>query len=353
MTDVKQQVKTGDRSTVVQAATVVIHQGMSDAEVKQFALQVFEENFPRLELVAKETAFTRANELVNHLLQVTDASGHKKFEQLALPRKQNDFINAQKAYAFSDGEEIIKETLCNLINQSLNENNEQSLTSISASVAIQTVANLTKIQLLILAAHYYQHEVAFLRFDTHESFIKSTETHFEKIGIFELGGIKQSDFVHLEAMNCVAINPMRGDSLWSFLLKKYPGVFASGLTDEEVDKAFSQAECDPIGIIECTHNKDKKQVGYLHESQINDELQSGALSIAQATTLKKLLTQKLMNANQVKELFSAHSEKILHISSLWDSSIMNRIRLTTIGKAIGYNVTASRLQAKHLHLQFH
>lgn len=353
VSDIEQKAKAGDGSTVIQGGNIVIHHGMNERDVKELAVRIFEDNMPRLEQAAKETAMRRANELVSEIIiRVGKDQNYKKFERLSTPRKQNDFINAQKAYAFSDGNDILREMLSCLVEKSLAEEEEQSLASVVASVAILAVSSLTREQLMILALRYYLDEISLLKCSTAESFFKYIEEHLEKLNVFDLADAKEADYVHLEAMNCVAINFSKGRGLSGTLLNKYAGFFSNGLSEDEVQTAFADAGCDVIAMVDSLHRAGLKQVGFLYENQIVDAVKKGSISEAQGGVLTSLIKKSLMKDSQVKEIISSSSDKLTQVASALDESLMYRIRLTTVGKAIGYNIVTNKLNAKHISLSF-
>src|SRR5690348_8087958 len=102
MTDyLKQNQKAGDHSTNVQAQRVEIHHhhASSLAEVQQLCMNLFADNFLRLQSIARDTAENRAREITEKFLQELMTRNPAGLEAAAEPDMQAAIFTAQRDYA--------------------------------------------------------------------------------------------------------------------------------------------------------------------------------------------------------------------------------------------------------------
>lgn len=97
--DSNQKQEGGDHSTNLQSKTVTIYQGISYAEAKEIALDVFKANFIQLKQEAAEIAKTRAEEITDVFLEKLNSRNPDAIRNFNEPALQDALFTAQKEYA--------------------------------------------------------------------------------------------------------------------------------------------------------------------------------------------------------------------------------------------------------------
>lgn len=100
-----------------------INYGISPEQAFQIVMDLFNQNFPKLQALAKETAEKRANEFCQEVIQKIVNNGIQDFRVLADPDVQYILYEAQKNYARFGTSEMLN-TLTGLVTQRIAHDNE-------------------------------------------------------------------------------------------------------------------------------------------------------------------------------------------------------------------------------------
>lgn len=98
----KQNVKTGDNSTVNQT----IIKGLSYSEVKEITADLFEQNFPKMIGIAKETVEKRISEFEEKLIEKLKNEKIENLEEFKTPDMLYITYEAQKSYVLCEDKEL-------------------------------------------------------------------------------------------------------------------------------------------------------------------------------------------------------------------------------------------------------
>jgi hypothetical protein len=145
----QQQQTGGDSATNVQAGRDVHIHGLTLADARAVAIDVFKANALELQGIAQITALARADEITREFLEKLYASNPALGNHLADPDVQNVLFQAQKEYARS-GEEDLKRALIDLLAARATETT-RDLRTIALNEAIVSAPKLTEIQRRALA----------------------------------------------------------------------------------------------------------------------------------------------------------------------------------------------------------
>lgn len=147
------QQKTGNNSTSFQAQTIHIHQGVSETEAREIALNVFNNNFTELSSLAMNTARDRAEEITNDFvkkLQKENPGGLNKAQE---PDFQDALFNVQKEYSKS-GDKELGDLLVDLLTDRT-RHPQRTIAQIVLDESIKTAPKLTEDQLAALAVIFF------------------------------------------------------------------------------------------------------------------------------------------------------------------------------------------------------
>ncbi|WP_262250451.1 LPO_1073/Vpar_1526 family protein [Parapedobacter soli] len=106
LNDKIQKQEGGDSSTNLQGHVVNVYQGISYADAKEIALDVFSSNFIQLKNEAAEIAKQRAEEITEALLEKLIERAPDAIEEFKQPGMQDSLFTAQKEYAKSGDKEL-------------------------------------------------------------------------------------------------------------------------------------------------------------------------------------------------------------------------------------------------------
>ena len=119
-----QNQESGDNSTNLQGKTIIINQGLSYADAKEIALDVFKSNFLELSAKAAETAKRRAEELVDNFLNELKQRAPESLNKMEDPGMQYAIFTAQKEYAKTGDKDLSKLLVDILVDRSKQEDRD-------------------------------------------------------------------------------------------------------------------------------------------------------------------------------------------------------------------------------------
>lgn len=131
--------------TTTQIGQQNIYNGMSPKEACQMALDLFYQNFPKLQTIAKETAEKRANEFCQEAVQKIVKNGIEDFSPFSDPDVQYTLYEAQKNYARFGTSDMLN-TLTSLVAERV-EHDKDFILKIAIDKAIEIAPLLTPEQL--------------------------------------------------------------------------------------------------------------------------------------------------------------------------------------------------------------
>lgn len=122
-TNIEVNQKAAPGSNATQIGQQINNYGMTPEQAFQIVMDLFNQNFPKLQALAKETAEKRANEFCQEVIQKIVNNGIQDFSSLADPDVQYILYEAQKNYARFGTSEMLS-TLTELIAKRVVHDNE-------------------------------------------------------------------------------------------------------------------------------------------------------------------------------------------------------------------------------------
>lgn len=144
-TNIEVNQKAAPGSNATQIGQQNIYNGMSPKEACQMALDLFYQNFPKLQTIAKETAEKRANEFCQEAVQKIVKNGIEDFSPFSDPDVQYTLYEAQKNYARFGTSDMLN-TLTSLVTERV-EHDKDFILKIAIDKAIEIAPLLTPEQL--------------------------------------------------------------------------------------------------------------------------------------------------------------------------------------------------------------
>lgn len=144
-TNIEVNQKAAIGGTTTQIGQQNIYNGMSPEQACQVALDLFNQNFPKLQAIAKETAEKRANEFCQEAVQKIVKNGMKDFSPFSDPDIQYTLYEAQKNYARFGTADML-DTLTSLVAERI-EHDKDFILKVSIDKAIEVAPSLTSAQL--------------------------------------------------------------------------------------------------------------------------------------------------------------------------------------------------------------
>lgn len=321
----------GDSSTNIQAGgSVTIHQGLTYANARQIALDVFKDNFLQLAGEAVEVAKKRAEEITESFLDQLQKQHQEGISQAKEPDFQHALFTVQKEYARC-GDKELGDLLVDLLVDRTKQPS-RSILQIVLNESLAVAPKLTPDQLAVLSVVFLFRYTINNGLSNHNAFYAYLDRYVWPFA--DLLEKKAACYQHLEYSGCGTVS-IGSISLAEIIRRNYPGLFSNGFDEAQFQsKQMSIPLTHPI-FRACLNDPGKKQVNALNEDAIKTEAARCQVTADDIPKLIALQNEHLMNEDQIcNAIIQArpHMEKVF---DTWKET-MSHFTLTSVGIAIGH-----------------
>ena len=197
-TNIEVNQKAAPGSNATQIGQQINNYGMTPEQAFQIVMDLFNQNFPKLQALAKETAEKRANEFCQEVIQKIVNNGIQDFSSLADPDVQYILYEAQKNYARFGTSEMLS-TLTELIAKRVVHDNEFIL-KVTIDKAVEIASLLSPEQLNYLSLLFMCTRTSTTSIKTLESLEKYLKGLVAIVGIVDFS---YSDYLNM--LGCLQI----------------------------------------------------------------------------------------------------------------------------------------------------
>lgn len=333
MNNPEQTQSAGEGALAVQAGRDVhVQQGLSLDEVRQVAVDLFEANFYRLSLVAREEATIRAEFITERFLRKLSEENPEGFVQANEPSFQHALLTVQTEHAKA-GDLDLGDLLVDLL-VDRSKQKQRDLLQLVLDESLATAPKLTNGQLANLAV------VFIIRYTKNTSVVShgALGGYLDKFVIPFAEALVTSDssFSHLEFTGCGSTSALVSMSVEDLLLTNYPALFSKGLLSKEIaDEGFSEDVARRI-FVPCLNDPARLQVGIIRESEIEPVLLSRGVPSADIDRTKAIFLRNIMTSDEIRSKILEIRPAMAVVLEKWSNSGMQQLSLTSVGRAIGH-----------------
>ncbi|MFG1829340.1 LPO_1073/Vpar_1526 family protein [Micromonospora chersina] len=323
----KQYQRAGDGSTLVQAGTV--HVGLSYADARQIAEDVFAANFMKLKGEAHQLAQFRMEEITDRFLQTLLDRNPEAIENARKPGAQRALYRVQEEYACS-GDTQIADMLVAMLVERFGER-DRSFRQLVLDEAMATIPKLTMPQIASLSLIFFMRQVhhSNLPYASARTAIHTTlVSNLHAIGPIACSLI---DLRHLEYSGCIALADGQCTSGHA-LTQNYPGAFSNGINPHSVPDEWA-ALMPPHPDF-----PDKRHIPVIDKEQLQEYLEKAKpeLTSEEITRITAIFMGSPMSEEEVKEIATAGDARLRQLFDAWDETRLKNAEITSIGTAIGH-----------------
>ncbi len=318
-------------STAIQAGRDVTILGLTYAEVRDVALDVFQANFYKLAGLAKETAQARAEEITEEFLSKLQKEYPSGLEKAHDPDFQYALFTVQKEFA-RNGDKDLGDLLVDLlVDRSKHE--QRDILQIVLNESLGTASKLTESQLSVLAVIFLFKYTQNFGIGNHQMLGEYLDKY---IAPFVQRIVKNlACYQHLEFAGCGAIG-LGETSLESILGTKYQGQFLKGFDQKEImDKGIAAGVTQRF-FIRCLNDPTKLQVNANNKGSLDEAFEAYAISIEDRTKISELFDIGKMTDTEIRDKCIVIRPYMAELFEVWSESAMKNFTLTSVGIAIGH-----------------
>lgn len=229
----------------------IIYLGPTLEEVTSLVMKLFLDNFPRMQLIAKEEAEKRMNELWNKIVECLTEKGVTNLTPFMETDVQYVLYEAQKNYARFATPDLLSK-LSSLIAERIKHDDDGMFLKVAIDQAIAVIGMLTPAQLDYLSALFLTTKVKFTNIQS----LEQLKNQFDYIDN-TFSKSKFSNWQHLNMLGCLQLDLPNvckyNAKLYNFNVTDVEKICPKNIKDLSGDYSTS-----PIGtIIAITHAEQK------------------------------------------------------------------------------------------------
>lgn len=328
-----QSQEVGEGATAIQAGgnVTVTKVGLTYAEVREVALDVFRANFYELAGTAKETARARAEEITEEFLKKLEKDNPTGLGKSEDPDFQYALFTVQKEYA-RNGDKDLGDLLVDLL-VDRSKHDQRDILQIVLNESLSTAPKLTDTHLAALAVMFLFKYTQNFGVGNHEMFGAYLDKHL--LPFSSRLTKNRSCYQHLEFSGCGSIG-ITGKSLEGILGQVYQGQFLKGFDQTEIANRAISMGLDSRFFIPCLNDPSKWQVRANSKENLEKQLDAQAIPIEDWNKILELFELGKMSEAEIKDKLIAIRPYLAEVMDIWANSPMQIFTLTSVGMAIGH-----------------
>jgi hypothetical protein len=321
----------GDGSTNLQAGRDIVYNGVTAAEAKQIALDVYASNFLKLVGVAEDVARDRAERITRDYLDKLQAENPSGLGSVQDPDMLQAIFTAQKAYACSGEDDLEKMLVDLLVDRSRQQDRE--LKTLVLNEAIATLPKLSVRQRKSIAVCFLIRHTRYVGSFGLEPYYDSLAQSFTPFADMLSG--KRADCQHIQSVGAGSISAFTLELSAAFT-DTACGCFTSGFTADQVPKEIQSYLNNSEIFMQCIRDPDKLQLCALSKQDVMNL--PVAEDIKARGLLNSLSLQGIMSYQEIQSELESHVPCMKAIFEQWNSSdsALRYLDLTSLGIAIGH-----------------
>jgi len=317
----------GQGSVNLQGQTVSVHVGITAVEAAELMLSVGRSNLVEMQGLAKQIVDERLESFTDRFVQSVEARAPGVLQAVQDPDVQYTLFAAQRDYARS-GAENLGETLIDLLVARCAEKTG-SLRAIVLNEAVTTVGRLTPGQVNALTCFWLVTRVRGLSMQNLDGLVNWLRTNVVP-ATADLPS-HSAAYEHLSYCGCAQIQ-VTAISLGDAWAKTYPGLFARGMTREEIPEDLRDVSAL---FTQCLTDPEKLQVNALDaDAAVMTATQAGFPE--RSEVLSQLLLNNVKAADVVEAQVIGLIPELAGLADLWTSTPMQNLGLSSVGIALAH-----------------
>lgn len=310
---------------------VIINVGVTAAEVRAIATDIFKADFVRLMGDAEVVAEARARKVLDEFLDRIQFECPESLEQASDPDFRYMLFAVQKAVARS-GDPKLQDTLIELLVRR-SAQTSRSLLQLVLSESIEVVPRLSNGQINALTVAFMLRRVKFGAVSTFDSFLKTMDVFLAPI---------QSDLwtsnassSHLEFAGCGRVIESADQTMAEMLRRFYPGIFQTGVTEADA-RVKGLSESARSLLVQCESDPRKVQVIGGTDEMLAKICDEKRLSDSDRKMLGHIFRETGMTDQHVRDKCVNARPYLEDVFDAWDQSNLSALYPSSVGVAIAH-----------------
>lgn len=331
VSDRQEQSASGGSTAYQAGGNLIVNSGMTYAEVRQTALDVFQSNFYELAGAAREVARERAEAITEEFLEKLQAANPEGLRQANDPGFQHALFTMQKEHAKIGDKELGDLLVDLLVDRTKQE--QRNILQIVLDESLNTAPKLTDGQLSNLSVIFLLRYTKHTGLNSHAALGQFWDKHVKHFASGISGN--NASFQHLQFTGCGSVSA-GSQQLEVILQNAYPGLFLKGFERQEIESRQFSMGADPRLFVRCLNDPSKLQVGALDDAGLESAIARFGVSGDDIQKFKELFAANKMTHEEVRAKCIEVRGYMAPLFETWSQSSMKNFTLTSVGIAIGH-----------------
>ena len=314
----------------------VTNVGLNYLEVKEVAkdvaLNVFRENFPKLQGEAMKLASARGEAITEDFFLKLQKENPDGLYQANSPDFQDALFTVQKEHAKA-GDEDLGSLLVDLLVDRTKETSRSTL-QIVLNESLHVAPKLTSMHLAVLAVVFFFRYTRNPDIGNFNLLAQYLSNHMETFS--DLLPKNEGAFQHLQFTGCGSTS-MGSISLENIFRLNFGGLFNKGFEENRLlELPITLLGSNRNFFVPCINDLSKLQVRSVDLDSLKNHLIVNSVSNEDQQKMEQLFQENMMSDNEIKEKIVSESPFMESIFSAWSSTKLQNFELTSVGIAIGH-----------------
>lgn len=326
-----QRQRVGAGGLAVQAAGSVQfhnHYGISIADVKAIALELWEKEAPRLTRIAETQAQERAARIRQNAVDAIATENPEGIQQAADVDFQHALLSIQRDYARSGDDNLGSVLVRLLVDRSRQP--ERNLPQLILNEALGTVSKLTFEQIRTLSLVFAIRFSPLVDVPTPADFLDRLDRVYRQFADLKTS---VASIQHMDYAGCGSIG-QGAISLNDSLKARYRGLFQSAFfpSEKTIDKF---AHFEEFGLLRPSfHERDRFEINATNDAELALKLEGADRETARHAQV--LLAQNTWSDHTIKDWIVRKRPYMDLLFQLWDHGNLSHFNLSRVGMVIGH-----------------
>lgn len=321
-----------EKSTNFQGQTVNVYNGISYADVKQIALDVFDSNFIHLKNEAALVASQLAEEITENILEKLNNEKPELLQEFKKPGMQEVLYIAQKEYAKS-GDKDLGDLLIDIVVDRAGVT-KRNMLQIVLDESLLIAPKLTVEQMDTLTLNFLLSRTIRKDIGNYEDF-KLFLNNYILPFIDNLLNENQ-EYNYLEFLRCGKIITNNLIPLEVIIKEHYKGIFSQGITIDEFNNLFENSEIFLPILGRCFHDESKIQILAYNNEHLKTITNNLNIDNNTFNKLESLYNRSIIDTNKIKNLLLDLDNRISKLFEVTEKTFFRNFQISSVGIAIAH-----------------
>jgi hypothetical protein len=325
----KSEINAGDQSTNNQAQTINNSYGLSYADVRDIATDIFKSNIVQFSETAAALAQERASEMTEKFLYKLEKEAPEAINEFATPGMQDTYFQAQKEYAINGDAEIADMLVEMLVERAkLPARNRLRL---ALDEGLKVAPKLTVQQMDLLTLSHFRFHSLWNKPLNFESLVQAINPEFMLVDDINILDVDEELSI-LEYFRLGKISStITYKTTEEVLLETYPQFLNRGFTLEECHvPEFLVHEL----FIPCFHNAQKYQFKFASKDSLISFLREKGITEERILHISNFFNSHLFEASELPDLLKPYIPNYHKLDLMYNTTSWKQFSISKIGMAI-------------------